>query len=191
MAVSELDHLDTILLSSFKRLDTIPGKKSLQKLVYFLKESGLGISFEFQWDKFGPYSPELATYTEDLVAEGLMESEAKRVFATSDEDRGVQYNFRLGSRANDLLSSEKISVGEKARIDRVIALLKEIGPPNLELYATVHYVVRFFSTASEKARFPDGLFDLVNDYKPGRFSRDQVVAAYYNMKKLGWISINK
>jgi len=188
MAVWALDHLDAILLCSFKRIETIPGKKALQKLVYFLKESGLGINFEFQWDKFGPYSPELATYTEDLVAEGLMKSEAKRLFATSDEDRGVQYNFRLGTRANQLLSSEEISTGEKERIDRVIALLKEIGPPNLELYATVHYVVKFFSTTSEKARFPEGLFDLVNDYKPGRFNREQIVAAYFNMKKLHWIS---
>jgi uncharacterized protein len=188
MAVWALDHLDAILLCSFKRIETIPGKKALQKLVYFLKESGLGINFEFQWDKFGPYSPELATYTEDLVAEGLMESEAKRLFATSQEDRGVQYNFRLGPRADQLLSSQEVSFGEKARIDRVIALLKEIGPPNLELYATVHYVVKFFSTAGEKARFPKGLFEIVNDYKPGRFSRDEIIAAYFNMKKLNWIS---
>src|SRR5437667_1388267 len=188
MAVCALEHLETILLCSFKRIETIPGKKALQKLVYFLKESGLGINFEFQWDKFGPYSPELATYTEDLVAEGLMESDAVRVFATSEEDRGIQYNFRLGPRANQLLSSEEISTEEKARIDRVIALLKEIGPANLELYATVHYVVKFFSTKNEKGHFPEGLFDLVNDYKPGRFGRNQVIAAYINMKKLRWIS---
>src|SRR5438876_5395751 len=150
MAVSILDHLDRILLSSFKRFETIPGKKALQKLVYFLKESGLPISFEFQWDKFGPYSPELATYVEDLVAEGLMESETKKLFTTSEEDRGVQYNFRLRQRATQLLSSAEISNDEKIRIDRVVALLKEIGPQNLELYATVHYVTKFFSTSKER-----------------------------------------
>src|SRR5438094_10581395 len=109
-----------------------------------------------------------------------MKSEAKRLFATSDEDRGVQYNFRLGTRANQLLSSGEISTGEKERIDRVIALLKEIGPPNLELYATVHDVVTFFSTTSAKPRYPEVLFDLVNDYKPGRFIREQLVPAYFN-----------
>jgi uncharacterized protein YwgA len=190
MAVSELDHLDTVLLFSFKRFETIPGKKALQKLVYFLKESGLGVDFEFHWDKFGPYSPELATYVEDLVAEGLMESETKKVFTTTEEDKGVQYNFRLRQRASQLLSSTEISSEEKARIDRVVELLKEIGPQNLELYATVHYVAKFFSTSRERSRFPEGLFDLVNDYKPNRFSRDQVLAAYSNMKRLHWVPAN-
>lgn len=54
MAVSALDHLDTILLSSLKRIETIPGKKALQKLMYSLNEFRLGINFEFQMDKFGP-----------------------------------------------------------------------------------------------------------------------------------------
>jgi|SRR5205809_1251266 len=187
MAVSILDHLDTILLSSFKRFETIPGKKALQKLVYFLKESGLNIGFEFQWDRFGPYSPELATYVEDLVAEGLMESEAKKVLVASEEDRGVQYNFRLKERATELLSSETLSTDEEQKINRVIGLYKEIQPSNLELYATVHYVVRFFSTNLERVRFPEGLFDLVNDYKPNRFREDQVKLAYYNMRKLHWL----
>ena len=188
MAVSELDHLDAILLSSFQRFGTIPGKKALQKQVYFLKESGLDINFEFQWDRFGPYSPELATYIEDLVAEGLMESEERKVLMTFPEDRGVQYYFRLRNRANDLLSSEVLTAGEKAKIDRVIKLIQEIGPLNLELYATVHYVVKFFSTKSERARMPEGLFDLVSDYKPDRFREEQVKAAYYNLRKLGWLS---
>ncbi len=187
MAVSELDHLDTILLFSFKRFESIPGKKALQKLVYLLKESGLSINFEFQWDKYGPYSPELATYVEDLVAEGLMESEAKKVLVTSEEDRGVQYSFRLKDRATELLSSERLSADEESKIGRVIGLYKEIGPHNLELYATVHYVAKFFSTDRERTRFPDGLFELVNDYKPNRFREEQVKAAYYNMKNLRWL----
>lgn len=188
MAVSELDPLDAILISSFGRFGTIPGRKALQKLVYFLKESGLGINFEFQWDRFGPFSPELATYIEDLVAEGLVQSEAKRVLITSDEDSsGVQYNFRLTKRASELLSSQEASSNEKAKIDRVIRLIQEIGIRNLELYASVHYVMKFFSTKNEKARFPEGLFDLVNDYKPDRFSEEGVKGAYLNMRKLGWL----
>ena len=190
MAVSELDQLDSILLSSFKRFETIPGRKALQKLVYFLKESGLPINFEFQWDRFGPYSPELATYVEDLVAEGLMESGTKKLFAPAAGDSGVQYNFRLRPRASQILSSREISNDEKAKIDRVVGLFKEIGPQNLELYASVHYVTKFFSTKIERARFPEGLFDLVNDYKPDRFGREQVVATYYNLRRLRWITGN-
>ena len=188
MLASELDPLDAIVLSAFGRLETIPGRKTLQKLVYFLKESGLDIGFQFQWDKFGPYSIELNYYVEDLVAEGLIESETKKVpLTTAEEGAGIQYNFRLSQGARELSSSVDLIQGDKAKIDRVIELLREVTPRNLELYASVHYIVKFFSTKGERTHFPDGVVNLMNDYKPGRFTPEEIKKAYFNLRSRGWL----
>ncbi len=187
MLASELDPLDAIILSAFSRMGTIPGRKTLQKLVYFLKETGLDIDFRFQWDRFGPYSSELGYYVEDLVAERLVESETKEVPLSFEEGPGVQYNFHLSNKSRDLLSSIVISQTDKTRIDRVITLIREITPHNLELYASVHYVARFMSTRDEKTQFPDALVDLIEDYKPRRFSPQEIKTAYYNLRSKGWL----
>src|SRR5436309_13443897 len=100
MLASELDPLDAILLSAFSQIRRIPGKKALQKYVYFLKESLLDIDFKFQWDKWGPYSSELATYVDDLVAEELLDSQEERVpFGDRLESRGIQYNLSVTAKA--------------------------------------------------------------------------------------------
>src|SRR3989442_4707502 len=147
MLASQLDHLDAILLSALSRMTFIPGKKALQKYVYFLKESHLDIDFKFQWDKWGPYSSELATYVDDLVAEELLDSQEEKVpFGGRMESKGIQYNFSITPKAQELLESVKISEDERKKIDGVFAFIRDIKTNNLELYASVHYIVKFLST---------------------------------------------
>ena len=132
MLASELDHLDAILLSAFSRMSRIPGKKALQKYVYFLKESRLDIDFKFQWDKWGPYSSELATYVDDLVAEELLDSKEERVpFGGSVESRGIQYNFSVTPRAEKLLASVHLASDERKKIEEVVTFVHDIKPSNL------------------------------------------------------------
>ena len=183
MLVSELDHLDSLLLSAFSQMKMIPGKKALQKYVYFLKEFGLDIGFKFQWDKWGPYSSDLATYVDDLVAEGLLESQEEKVpFGSRVESKGIQYNFTITSRTEKLLGSVQVSSNEGKRIDEAMKFVRDIKPNNLELYASVHYIVKFLATKGEKAFLPKSLVDLMDDYKGDRFSHDEVKGAYYNLK---------
>ena len=183
MLVSELDHLDSLLLSAFSQMKMIPGKKVLQKYVYFLKEFRLDIGFKFQWDKWGPYSSDLATYVDDLVAEGLLESQEEKVpFGSRVESKGIQYNFTVTTRTEKLLSSVQISSNDKKKIEDVLRFVRDIKANNLELYASVHYMVKFLATKGEKALLPKSLVDLMDDYKGGRFSHAEVEAAYYNLK---------
>jgi uncharacterized protein len=183
MLASQLDHLDAILLSSFSRMNVIPGKKALQKYVYFLKESGLDIDFKFQWDKWGPYSSELATYVDDLVAEELLDSQEERVpFGNRMESKGIQYNFSITQKAQKLLDSVRISGDERKRIDEVFAFVRDIKTNNLELYASVHYIVKFLTTKGERDRLPASLMEIMDDYKRGRFEDMEIKNAFRNLK---------
>jgi uncharacterized protein YwgA len=183
MLASELDHLDAILLSAFSWMKRIPGKKALQKYVYFLKESRLDVDFKFQWDKWGPYSSELATYVDDLVAEELLDSEEEKVpFGGRIESRGIQYNFSVTPRAEKLLASVHLSSDERKKIEDVVKFVRDIKPSNLELYASVHYIVNFLSTKGERDLLPRSLIDLMDDYKRGRFDDAEIKTAYYNLK---------
>ena len=188
LLASDIDRVDAIMLSAFSRMNRIPGKKALQKFVYFLKESGLDLSFKFQWDKWGPFSGELATYVDDLVAEGFLESHPEPVpFGNRLDSAGIQYNFTVSPRTKSLLSAQTISPSEKAKVDRVMKLIQEINTRNLELYASIHFMVRFLTTRGEKARLPESLVELMDEYKRGRFEDSEIKGAYYNLKTLGWL----
>ncbi len=185
MLPAELDPFDLTLLYTLKRSGTLPGKKAIQKLVYFLKEVGLPVRFRFQWDKFGPYSQELAYYIDDLVAEGLVKSSPTTIRLPQHQAEGVQYNFSVTEKGGEILSEVNLSRDETAKIQEVLKLVREVSPQNLELYASVHYLVKFYSTKSESMRFPEGLDDLMDLYKPGRFTSQQVKAVYHILKQHG------
>ncbi len=181
----EFDPFDGILLYTLKRSGTLPGKKVIQKLVYLLKESGLPVRFRFQWDKWGPYSQELAYYVDDLVAEGLVNSTPTPVRLPHEGASGVQYNYSLAGKGSEILPKLTPSTEEVEKISRVLKLAKEISWQNLELYASVHYLVKFYSTRSDRVALPEGLDDLMEVYKPGRFSSQEVRAVYYVLKEHG------
>lgn len=181
----ESDPFDGILLYTLKRSGTLPGKKVIQKLVYFLKEAGLPVRFQFRWDKWGPYSPELAYYVDDLVAEGLVKSTPTPVPFYREGTRGVQYNYSLTSKGNETVPKLTPTTEELEKVSKVLKLAKEVSWQNLEMYASVHYLVKFNSTRSDRMSLPEGLDDLMEVYKPERFSPQDVKMAYYVLKDHG------
>jgi len=51
----------------------INGKVDMQKSLYFMKELGYKVPFDFRWSKLGPYSYELANIIERLTMQGYLE----------------------------------------------------------------------------------------------------------------------
>ncbi len=185
MSNPALDPFDGIMLYTLKRSGTLPGKKVIQKLVYLLKEAGLPVRFRFQWDKWGPYSQELSYYIDDLVAEGLVKSAPTPVRLPYEGTGGVQYNYSLTEKGSETVPQLTPPTEEVEKISRVLKLAKEVSWQKLELYASVHYLVKFYSTRSDRVALPDGLDDLMEIYKPGRFSSQEVKAVYYALKSHG------
>lgn len=72
MPFNLLDVMLEELYALFDARDSIQGKVDLQKSVYFMKELGCTVPFSFRWNKLGPYSHELASFVDFLVAQDYL-----------------------------------------------------------------------------------------------------------------------
>lgn len=70
--VNELEVFSSVLVDTFNFRKKVCGKVDLQKTIYFAKRLGAPVPFSFRWNLFGPYSYELAHYSNHLVIEGLL-----------------------------------------------------------------------------------------------------------------------
>jgi uncharacterized protein len=104
------------------------GKTRLQKSVYFLEALGVGFGFEFEYHHYGPYSEELAQFTDDARVLGLL----KEDWHTSQD--GAEY--AVFSDTGAWQAGEK-SIDQKRR--ETLTLLKEYSAVELELAATAHF----------------------------------------------------
>jgi hypothetical protein len=120
-----------------------------------------------------------------LVAEGLVKSTQTLAPVSREGTSGVQYNYSLTAKGNETIPKLIPSNEEVEKISRILKLVKEVSWQNLELYASVHYLVKFNSTRSDRMSLPEGLDDLMDVYKPERFSSQDVKAAYYVLKAHG------
>jgi len=50
----------------------VSGKVAMQKSLYFMKEIGYRVPFNYRWSKLGPYSQELANVLQRLTAQGFL-----------------------------------------------------------------------------------------------------------------------
>jgi uncharacterized protein YwgA len=67
-----LDVFSSTLVSIFRVKKNVLGKVDLQKTIYLAKRLGANVPFDFRWNILGPYSNELAHYSNHLVIEGLL-----------------------------------------------------------------------------------------------------------------------
>lgn len=51
----------------------INGKVDMQKSLYFMKELGYTLPFNYRWSKLGPYSYELANFIDRLTVQGYLQ----------------------------------------------------------------------------------------------------------------------
>jgi uncharacterized protein YwgA len=109
-----LDFMDVVLLdlrTLFDVKETVNGKVDLQKSLYFAKELGLSVPFNFRWSKIGPYSYELANVIDRLVNQGYLEYRGNYVLVGRSLSRiQVNYSANLGTffdTLNDLCREKK------------------------------------------------------------------------------------
>lgn len=60
------------LKTLFEVREFVKGKVDMQKSLYFMKELGLLVPFNYRWSKLGPYSYELANVLEQLTTQGYL-----------------------------------------------------------------------------------------------------------------------
>jgi hypothetical protein len=158
-------------------LQEIRGKKSFQKLCYFLQEvEGLKLGARFRMRHFGPYSEELDELLEDL-------DELRVVSVTGSSEEGFQIS--CGAKYPDDFHAE-------AEVQRAIdRLLKGLGYTvnqglTLEVMATAHFLAQgleYQGTDDDK----NLLVDRVRAWKGSKFKSTFIRENIDRLEMLGYL----
>jgi uncharacterized protein len=112
------------IVSLVKMCNGITGRKKIQKMVYILKQKGMGFTEPFIYHHFGPYSSELQIELNALVEWGIL---------SESQQPDTSYRYSLSGEDNP-----ENQDNEKYR--NLAQYLNEQSPKVLELVSTMYYL---------------------------------------------------
>ena len=156
------------------------GRTAIQKLCYFSRELGVPFSYRFSIYHYGPYSDDLATAIDYMLAE--------RVLRDQSPDPQRYSNFALGPNGDELLSRH-IDTVRKAEpvISSVARAFGDFSPETLELMATVHFVHERLR-ATGVAPSEDEVIQEFHEEKGDKFEPEEISEAYRALKDAGFFA---
>lgn len=111
------------------------GKKSIQKLVYFLQKFGVDLNYRYKMYHYGPYCSELSN---DLDIMDMMDT-----VNIEDSSTTYGYSITLGESGKEQASDiEQLLYSDREHFDKLLSVFGECSAKELELYATMHLVER-------------------------------------------------
>lgn len=153
----------------------IRGKKALQKLVYFCRETGVPVYATYRLHIYGPYSNE--------VAEELGEAVTKEIIKLDHDG----FSFAAGTSCRKYLTKHQHALERhREKIDQVLEKLGKFSPLALELYATVHFVATALAEAYGVVSEGEVVAE-VYQAKGDKFTPSQIRAAYRDLVQWGWL----
>jgi len=145
------------------------GKKSIQKLIYFLQEEfGVDLNYRYKMYHYGPYCSELSDDLDIMDMMGtisIQDAPAMNGYTIS-----TKYEIKADIDAQQFLESHK------QKFDRLIEYFKERSAKVLELYATIHFVERVLRERGQESD-KDCIVQKVKIMKP-KYSDDDIKKAY-------------
>lgn len=170
------------LLEVYKELNYGLSKIEIQKLAYFLQESGEDLRLNFVPHHYGPYSQELRHALQN------MEGHYIRGLGDGVSMPDIEPVQGALSEADAFLLEAEAAVGLEAKVDRIANLIAGFQSPyGLELLATVHWV----ATHEPCARTADEALAAIqswNDRKKAMMEPDHVNVAWHQLQSAGWIT---
>lgn len=173
-----------LFIKLMHRYGTLSYRRTLleiQKLGYFLQESGEPLRLRFEAGLYGPYAANLNKVLE------LLEGHYIRGYGDSQKpDTEIELLPGAVEDASDFLTSRSDSV---TRLSRVAELIEGFETPyGMELLSTVHWVC---THGEPKATDPEMAIRSVqtwNERKREMFKCEHIRLAYQRLKDLAWIS---
>ncbi|MDD2422388.1 MAG: hypothetical protein PHU78_09670 [Heliobacteriaceae bacterium] len=149
------------------------GRTLIQKICYFLKAKGIPLDFKFDIYHYGPYSQELYSRMDELVADGIV------IDRSEQKSKSV---YKPGENTDELMNQHDISqyIDE---IDDIIKLFNQFHPTEMELLATIHYLqttaTKYYGTAPTKNEVVEKVLTVKRD----KFSQELISRAYDALKQ--------
>lgn len=156
----------------------------IQKLLYFIQESGRDMRLEFVKGRYGPYA--------DAARHSLAAMEGHFILGFGDGSHTVQTADPIELLPGALDEAATVvakSPETAAHIDRVLDLTSGFASPyGLELLSTVHWVAtRVDPAAAHDPSVATGHVAEWNDRKARLFTLDHVAAASNHLIAKGWL----
>lgn len=148
------------------------GKTQLQKLVYFLQESGVPLGYEYEIYHYGPYSFELSEDMDSLDSLDVLNVES--------DPAGFGFDISAGKFAGRF----KLDPKYQKKMARVISELGADTPAKLEVKATIHFVKSVLAqrTGDSKSQ----VIKKVRALKP-RFTEEFIKRCFLDLEQTAWI----
>ncbi|GBF34531.1 hypothetical protein DCCM_3650 [Desulfocucumis palustris] len=143
-----------------------PGKKAMQKIVYFLQERGFNFGYVYGIHHYGPYCKTLENDIQVLELDGVVKREQ---YGSSLLIKPSEYIDLYIDDYKDKCINEK----EKTILKYVIDNFVTKTPLELELLSTVHFVVKELQRKEDRALISDVVTG-VESIKGDKFSEDEI-----------------
>ena len=138
-------------------------KIAIQKTLFFLKESGISMRFDFDAYIYGPFSKQIMDAAKELEYAGEI--------TVSHSDYNLASSF-----SDTLPEKEKINLDEK--LDKFTSLInKDFSFDNLELFGTILYCIRALQENGMKPD-PNDVIQEFQAWKRTRYSDKNIENAY-------------
>jgi uncharacterized protein YwgA len=157
-----------LLAQLFAATESVSGRKTFQKLLYFAQVLGWPTRFRFGLSPYGPFSHEAAAALELLRDIGVVILDKTSV--------------RKGP-AMDQFIAQWTKPADALEILRTIAELPITQPDELELMATVHYFLSSDLRANLQPK-RDSLVADVSEYEGKRFREDTIGQSFDRLREL-------
>ena len=155
------------------------GRISFHKLAYFGTEAGLPTGLRFDQGNFGPYAADLKQVVVRLINNSLIEENAQ----------GNMIRVQVGSAFEHAQGNFAEAFKQwNEPIARLVDLFSRMDTRDAEVAATVHYTAKRLNEEHQVVTELD-VFNYVQNWKPEKFSREDVATAIRNLALLGWLEV--
>lgn len=143
----------------------------VHKVMFFLKESGLPITYRFTPYTYGPFSFDLMNEMNEMVFWDKLETEGNNSFKiTSPLDSDIESSLK-----------EKI----KAKIEDFFVLIdNDMDFGNLELYGTAIYCLKALQEINDEVNFDDFYEEFTAWKGEGKYPKDNIQKAYSKLENV-------
>ncbi len=148
------------------------GRTALQKILYFVKYSGVEVGYRFQIHYYGPFSEDLYEDVDRLCAD----------YVIKDIVPEHRYsNYVLDRNAEKLLEKHCLNEKDIKLIHEIVEALHPFTPKELELYSTLDYICRDLGSSIEEA----AVLSRFKEIKSTKFEEETVKNAFSKMTSVG------
>jgi uncharacterized protein YwgA len=158
------------------------GRTTVQKIAYFLTESGVATGLKYTKGSFGPFSRELKPTISKLVNNGLL----------IEEKRGRMLSLRPGPTYHDAAKAFKEELAPwRETIIRVSKFFANFNTEDAEVAATVHFAAKELGVKGQSNDSVDAIVDEVMRWKHKRKPPLEKAEVAYMASRLlssGWIT---